>query len=86
MAEPDMVATGDFSEQVQDREAIRWALLGLTEREREAVLLRYYVGCDVGETSMIMGDIAPGTVKRYAFDGRQKLFRALGADDEEGGA
>ena len=66
----------DFSQQVVDRETMRWALQKLTEREREAVLLRYYVGCNVAETAKVMS-IRTGTVKRYASDGLNKLYRAL---------
>jgi RNA polymerase sigma factor (sigma-70 family) len=70
------VVTGDFTSQVADREMIRWALKELTEREREAVLFRYYVGCGVAEAATIM-DITAGAVKRYAVDGLGKLRRAL---------
>jgi RNA polymerase sigma factor (sigma-70 family) len=66
----------DFTQQVVDRETMNWALGKLTAREREAVLLRYDVGCDVAETAMIMG-ISTGTVKRYTADGLDKLYRAL---------
>jgi RNA polymerase sigma-70 factor (ECF subfamily) len=74
------VPGADFAQEVAERDAIRWALLDLTEREREAVLLRYYAGFTVAETAMIMDDIAEGTVKRFAFDGRNKLSRALSDD------
>jgi RNA polymerase sigma factor (sigma-70 family) len=70
------VITTDFTSQVVDREMMRWALQKLTERERAAVLLRYYVGYNVAETATIM-DIKTGTVKRYAVDGLGKLNRAL---------
>jgi RNA polymerase sigma-70 factor, ECF subfamily len=87
MSEPPATTTRDFTQQVVDRQAVQWALSELAEREREAVLLRYYVGFDVTETAVIMDGIKPGAVKRYAFDGRQKLNRALGHDDTgEGGS
>ena len=82
MAEPLALATGDFAQQVVDRVALRRALDPLPEREREAVLLRYYVGCDVAETARIMGGIGCGSVKRYAFDGRRKLLDALTEDSK----
>ena len=69
--------TEDLAQQVADQETLRLALVLLTERERQAVLLRYYAGFDVAETALIMGGITPGAVKRYAFDGRSKLKRAL---------
>jgi RNA polymerase sigma-70 factor (ECF subfamily) len=77
MSEPPAATTGDFTQRVVDRQAVRWALSELTEREREAVLLRYYVGFDGGETAVIMDGISAGAVKRYASDGRRKLNHAL---------
>ena len=74
---PD-VPVGDFAQQVVDGEEVREALLALPEREREAVLLRYYVECSISETAMIMGDIKPGTVKSYASKACDKLNLALG--------
>ena len=70
------VISVDFSQQVVDREAIRQALQDLPERERETVLLRYYVGYDIAESARVMG-ISRGAVKRYAADGLKKLYRAL---------
>jgi RNA polymerase sigma-70 factor (ECF subfamily) len=78
VAEPPPSSAGDFAQQVVDRQAILWAVTELTEREREALLLRYYVGFSVSETAMIMDGISQNTVKRYAFDAREKLRRALG--------
>jgi RNA polymerase sigma-70 factor (ECF subfamily) len=86
MSEPPATTTRDFTQQVIDRQAIQWALSELTEREREAVLLRYYVGFDVTETAVVMDGISPGAVKRYASDGRRKLNHALSeADPGKGG-
>lgn len=73
-ADPTVISV-DFTQQVVDWETMRWALQQLLERQREAVLLRYYVGCNLAETAMIM-EIKTGTVKRYAADGLRKL-RAL---------
>ena len=75
--DPSAVTTGEFAQQVVDHETLRRALDKLTGREREAVLLLYYAGFDVAETALVMGGITPGAVKRYAFDGRGKLRRAL---------
>jgi len=66
------VISVDFTQQVVDWETMRWALQQLLERHREAVLLRYYIGCNLAETAMIMG-VETGTVKRYASDGLKKL-------------
>jgi len=86
--DPSAITTGEFAQQVTDREALRGALDKLTEREREAVLLRYYAGFEIAETALIMGGITPGAVKRYAWDGCSKLKRALtertGSDTRKG--
>lgn len=84
--QPEVMTTGsevitvDFAQQVVDRASMRGilreALQKLTVREREAVLLRYYVECDVSDTAQIMG-IRKGTVKRYSSDGLDKLYCAL---------
>jgi RNA polymerase sigma factor (sigma-70 family) len=87
LADPPAVTARDFSQQVADqmtsRETLRQALAALSDREREAVLLRYYVECDVAETSTIMDGIKKGAVKRYAFDGRRKLRHALSSGPED---
>jgi RNA polymerase sigma-70 factor (ECF subfamily) len=75
--DPSAVTTGEFAQQVADHEALRRALDTLAEREREAVLLLHYAGFDVAQAALLMGGITPGAVKRYAFDGRRKLKRAL---------
>jgi RNA polymerase sigma-70 factor (ECF subfamily) len=72
LADLPLLVTGDFAQQVAEREALCRALRTLSGQEREAVLLRYYAGCDVAETTRIMGGIDPGSVKRYTFDGRRK--------------
>lgn len=66
-----------------DRGTRGQALLSLTEREREAVLLRYYVQCDIAETAMIMDDIKQSNAERYAAAGRTKLARKFGGDDPQ---
>jgi RNA polymerase sigma-70 factor (ECF subfamily) len=83
LADPPAVTARDFAQQVADHETLRQALATLSGREREAVLLRYYVECDVAETSTIMDGIKQGAVKRYAFDGRRKLRRALISGPED---
>jgi RNA polymerase sigma factor (sigma-70 family) len=70
------VITMDFAQQVVERETMRWALQKLTVREREAVLFRHVVGCDLAETAAAM-EISTGTVKRYTSDGLKKLHSAL---------
>jgi RNA polymerase sigma factor (sigma-70 family) len=83
LAEPPVAPGRDFTQQVDDHETLRQALATLSDREREAVLLRYYVECDVAETSVIMDGIKHGAVKRYASDGRRKLHQALISGPED---
>jgi RNA polymerase sigma-70 factor (ECF subfamily) len=75
LVDPSVIAV-DFTQQVVDRQTVRWALQKLTAREREAVLLRYYVGWSLAETAKVMS-VRTGTVKRYAAEGLDKLYRAL---------
>ena len=77
LEDPPAVTVEDFAQQVADHQALRGALSTLSGREREAVLLRYYAGCNVAEAADAMGGIKPGAVQRYAFDGIRKLRRAL---------
>ena len=60
--DPSAVATGEFAQQVADRQSVRGALDTLTDREREAVLLHHYAGFDITEIALIMGGITPGAV------------------------
>lgn len=52
------------------------ALAALPERQREAVVLRYLEGLDVGATAELMG-CAPGTVKASVHAGLANLRRRL---------
>ncbi|HET9970381.1 MAG TPA: RNA polymerase sigma factor [Streptosporangiaceae bacterium] len=80
---PAVIAV-DFAQQIVDRQTMRWALQKLSEREREAVLLRYYIGYSLAETAQIMG-VTTGTVKGHAAAGLKKLGRALGGGDSATG-
>jgi len=74
---------GDFGRKEADRVVMHAALSHLTDREREAVLLRYYVGCGIEESAMIMDNIEPNSVERYASHGHDKLSLALTADERQ---
>lgn len=65
-----------------DRLDIEQALEGLSRREREVTVLRYYLGFDVAETAGILG-VSDGTVKTLLFRARRELAAALGEQDEE---
>jgi RNA polymerase sigma-70 factor (ECF subfamily) len=65
-----------------DRLDIERALDRLSRREREATVLRYYLGYDVAETAAVLG-ISAGTVKTLLFRARRELAAALGEQDHE---
>jgi RNA polymerase sigma-70 factor (ECF subfamily) len=56
---------------------LRAAVRALPRRQREAVLLRYYVGLPVAEVAKLMR-CAEGTVKSTLSDARANLAKALG--------
>jgi RNA polymerase sigma-70 factor (ECF subfamily) len=56
---------------------LRTAVAALPRRQREAVVLHYYLGYPVDSVAAVVG-IAPGTVKNALFRARRTLGRALG--------
>jgi RNA polymerase sigma factor (sigma-70 family) len=70
-------------EQVMPDADVERALDKLSNRQRLAVELYYYLGLPVGEVAQTMG-CAEGTVKSTLADARASLRRALGADFYEG--
>jgi RNA polymerase sigma-70 factor (ECF subfamily) len=60
------------------------ALHTLPRRQREVIVLRYYLGMDVLEVARILG-VSDGTVKTLLFRARRALATQLGEaeDDEE---
>lgn len=58
------------------------ALAALPRRQREATVLRYYLGLDVAEVATALG-VTEGTAKTTLFRARQALAIALGDHDEE---
>jgi RNA polymerase sigma factor (sigma-70 family) len=70
-------ATGDDPAQiVADRAAVQEALSRLAARQREAVFLRAVAGLSEVATAHVMA-VTVGSVKRYAYEGRQELRRLL---------
>ena len=61
---------------VEDRLAVRQALLALPLEQRAAVTLCLVCGCSHSEASAIIG-VALGTVKSHVSRGRERLRRAL---------
>jgi RNA polymerase sigma factor (sigma-70 family) len=58
------------------------ALAALPRRQREATVLRYYLGLNVAEVASALG-IHEGTAKTTLFRARRALSRALGESDLE---
>lgn len=74
----ELRSTGtDVSTQVVDRMALREALATLSEREREAVVLRVQWQLSTAETAEIMG-VSNGAVKGYTHHGLRKLKERVG--------
>lgn len=59
-----------------DRDALKRALRGLQRRQREAIILRYYLDLDVHAAAEAMG-CSPGAVKAYASRGIAALSDQL---------
>jgi RNA polymerase sigma-70 factor (sigma-E family) len=64
-----------------DRSAVVQVLGTLSRRQREAVVLRYFLGLSEAEIAGAMG-VSAGSVKAYAARGREELGRRL---EEAGG-
>jgi RNA polymerase sigma-70 factor (ECF subfamily) len=75
-------AHGDDAPGPDDRLDIERALQGLSRREREVTVLRYYLGFNVSETAGTLG-VSEGTVKTLLYRARHELAAALGEHDEE---
>jgi len=67
---------------VGERTDLVRALAELPRRQREATVLRYYLGLDVNEIATAMG-IREGTAKTTLHRARLALARRLGDHDEE---
>jgi len=65
-----------------DRVDVERALTALPRRQREAVVLRYYLQMDTREAADVL-HTSEGTVKSTLFRARASLANALGVPDEE---
>jgi RNA polymerase sigma-70 factor (ECF subfamily) len=66
----------EHAERAERRSAVLQALGTLTQKQREAVLLRYYVGCDDHEMAAMLGCSA-GTARQRLHAGRAALERII---------
>jgi RNA polymerase sigma-70 factor, ECF subfamily len=66
----------------EDRVDITRALAALPRRQREATVLRYYLGLDVKEVADALG-MSEGTAKTTLYRARRVLSRAFGESDLE---
>ena len=73
------LGTGERSQShsPEDRIDVTRALAALPRRQREATVLRYYLGMDVKEVADVLG-MSEGTAKTTLFRARQALARTLG--------
>ncbi len=71
----------DHASLVAEREQLKQALCRLPPRQRAALVLRYYVGLDTHEVSLIM-EIHESSARSAMSRGLESLRRWLCADDE----
>ena len=70
------------SNKADERADVARALAKLPRRQREATVLRYYLGLSVAEIAATLG-VSEGTAKTTLFRARHALARALGERDLE---
>jgi RNA polymerase sigma-70 factor (sigma-E family) len=77
---PEEPLSGDESSRVDDRDALRQALLTLPPRQRTVIVLRYYEDLSELEIATLMGTSA-GTVKSQASRALKRLNDVLKSED-----
>jgi RNA polymerase sigma-70 factor (sigma-E family) len=77
---PEESTNVDESGRVDDRDALRRALLTLPPRQRAVIVLRYYEDLSELEIAALMGT-SPGTVKSQASRALKRLNAMLRSDD-----
>ncbi|MDR2986296.1 MAG: SigE family RNA polymerase sigma factor [Nocardiopsaceae bacterium] len=80
---PDVSISVDESDRVDDRDALRRALLALPPRQRTVIVLRYYEDLSELEIAGLMGT-SPGTVKSQASRALRRLNDLLRSEDAVG--
>lgn len=74
--EEPLLGRGDESSEPDTQIDIERAIARLSERQRLAVALHYFVDLDIDSCARVM-ECAPGTVKSTLYDARQHLRRYL---------
>jgi RNA polymerase sigma-70 factor (sigma-E family) len=74
-------AVADSAASLADRGQLAQALRTLPRRQREVLVLRYYLDLDVAETAATLR-IAPSAVRSYCSRGLAALARILGEEDQ----
>lgn len=72
----DSVESGGGIEREEERSAVKEALAGLSDRQREAVVLRYFEDLSVEEAAKAM-KCSPGTVKATVFQALRSMKKRL---------
>jgi RNA polymerase sigma-70 factor, ECF subfamily len=78
----DRIGSPEAPPAPDDAVDIERALAGLSRRQREAVVLRYYLGEDVAGVARILG-VSEGTVKTTLHRARRALAAALGEREDD---
>ena len=66
----------------EERVDVRRALAGLSRRQREVAVLRYYLGMPVVDVAEVLG-VTEGTVKTTMFRARAALAESLAPSDDD---
>ena len=73
-------APGRLGEPDEERLDVERALSRLPRRQRQATVLRYYLGFDVAETARVLG-VSEGTIKTTLHRARHTMAAALGEEE-----
>jgi RNA polymerase sigma-70 factor (ECF subfamily) len=71
---------GNHGEPNESRLDVERALSHLSRRQRQATVLRYYLGFDVAETARVLG-VSEGTIKTTLHRARHSMATALGEEE-----
>lgn len=81
LVDTDLAAAGDLAGAVVDRDALRRALAALPRRQREVVVLRFFVDLSVAETAATLRT-SEGTVKAHTSRAMARLRQELAITED----